>query len=69
MGLAWRYLVVTPKGQKIQVGIAERDMLAVPIPRPAGEEEFAIAINRVFGSLAQLEQAIETAGGSWQRLH
>lgn len=60
---------MTPKGQKIQVGIAERDMLAVPIPRPAGEEEFAIAINRVFGSLAQLEQAIETAGGSWQRLH
>lgn len=65
---AARYLVRTPLGREIQVGIGEHDMLAVPIPRPVGEEDFAIAINRKFRSLAELQRAIEQAGGSWERL-
>lgn len=65
---AWRYLVRTPAGQEIQIGIGERDMLAVPIPWPQGEEVFALAINRRFASLTDLETAIENAGGNWTRL-
>jgi hypothetical protein len=65
---AARYVVRTPKGQEISVGIGESDMLAVPMPRPAGEEEFAAAINRRFRSLKELEDAITEAGGTWTRL-
>lgn len=65
---AARYLVKTPKGQEISVGIGESDMLAVPMPRPDGEEEFARAINRRFKSLSDLGSAITEAGGTWVRL-
>jgi hypothetical protein len=65
---AARYIVRTPKGQEITVGIGESDMLAVPMPRPAGEEEFAVAINQHFRSLEDLEEAISEAGGTWRRL-
>jgi hypothetical protein len=65
---AARYLVVTPQGQEIQVGISETDMLAVPIPRPIREDDFSAAINRRFPSLAALDRAIEAAGGRWTRL-
>jgi hypothetical protein len=65
---AARYVVKTPKGLEISVGIGESDMLAVPMPRPHGEEEFAQAINRRFRSLLDLESAITEAGGTWVRL-
>lgn len=64
---AARYNVRTPKGQEISVGIGESDMLAVPMPRPVGEEEFAVAINRRFRTLEELEEAITRAGGTWKR--
>lgn len=60
---AWRYLVRTPAGQEIQVGIGESDMLAVRMPRPEGED-FAQAINRRFAIVEELQHAIESAGGT-----
>lgn len=65
---AARYAVKTPQGQTITVGIGERDMLAVPMPRPEGEEDFACAINRRFESLTELENAMSNAGGTWTRI-
>lgn len=35
---AARYLVKTPKGREISVGIGERDMLAVSMPQPDSEK-------------------------------
>jgi hypothetical protein len=64
----FRYVVTTPHGQQIQVGIGESDMLAVPIPRPVGEEEFARAINKKFATLHDLERAIEGPGGTFTRV-
>jgi hypothetical protein len=65
---AARYVVRTPKDSEIVVGIGERDMLAVPMPRLEGEQDFVLAINRQFESLSELESTITAAGGSWVRL-